>query len=72
VLEAEMRLSQTPLLSRHARPDRRPGSTLYLDARKTLASNRRLHRLMRETIAEARESLSASIRRSTRRSFIQS
>jgi hypothetical protein len=48
-----VRLSQTRGLSRHADPDRRPGSALYLDARKILASNRRLHRLMRETIAKA-------------------
>jgi hypothetical protein len=46
-------LSQTRGLSRHADSDCRSGSALYLDARKILASNRRLHRLMRETIAKA-------------------
>jgi hypothetical protein len=30
-----------------------PGSALYIDARRILASNRKLHRPMRETIAKA-------------------
>jgi hypothetical protein len=34
-------------LSRHADPDRSPGSALYLEARKILASNHKLHRLTR-------------------------
>ena len=40
-------------LSRHADPDRSPGSALYLEARKILASNHKLHRSIRVTIAKA-------------------
>jgi hypothetical protein len=48
-----VRLSQARRLCRHADPDRHPGSALELDPRKILASNRKLHRPMRETIAKA-------------------